>query len=326
MKIAIVGYGSIGKRHETICKSEIPECEIILITRNKQVDSPYNSFTTDSLDHAVYLKPDWAVVASPSSLHIQHALKLVEAGCDCLVEKPIATNFSGIHDLRSVAQKRGCIVQVAYNLRYDPCLIEAKRLINSQLYGPLLSVRCDFGQYLPDWRPGQDYRETVSAKRSLGGGILLEMSHEIDYLSWIVGRPIWVSSWIEKIGKLDIDVEDTALLRIGMNHRNREVVANLSMDFIRQDKCRRCDFICENATIQWDGIVSTLTVKASGSSTIYKGAQDRNFTYRQQLRDFLNCITHRKLPSSNIDSGIMTLKTIQSSRLSSLRSGIKCYL
>ena len=223
MRVLIVGYGSIGKRHEIICRLVDPECEIVLLTRNKFCQPKHAFYVTDSLDEALKLNPDCAVIASPATFHVRHVLALIKSGCDCLVEKPLADNLRDALTMQSVIKSSGQILQVGYNLRYDPCLHRVKEIIDKGLYGSLLHVRCEFGQYLPDWRPDKDYKTCVSANRFLGGGILLEMSHEINYLSWIIGQIKWVSAWVGHIGCLDIDVEDTALLRIGMLKREKEI-------------------------------------------------------------------------------------------------------
>lgn len=326
MKILIVGYGSIGKRHELICKTYDPNCEIIIVTRNKFCSTLFPCYVTDSLDEGIAQKPNIAIIASPASFHVQHAVALISAGCHCLIEKPVADNLQNAKELLEMEKRSGLVIQVGYNLRYDRCLIELRKIIHDRVYGNLLNVRCEFGQYLPEWRPEIDYRKSVSAQRSLGGGILLEMSHEIDYLSWIVGQTVWISAWVDKIGSLEIDVEDTALLHLGMLHKGKEIVSSVSIDFIRRDRVRRCDFICEDGTVKWDGIRNTLSYEAKDSVTIFTGSTDRNQTYLRQFSDFVDCISRNQECRNDVKSGIQTLEIIESARLSSLRSGVKCFL
>ena len=104
--------------------------------------------------------------------------------------------LDGVDDLLGTVRARGVICQVGYNLRYLPSLSRFRDLINEGLVGGPLSVRCEIGQYLPNWRPDTDYRTGVTARSDLGGGVLLELSHEIDYLRWIFGEVEWVSSWV----------------------------------------------------------------------------------------------------------------------------------
>ena len=169
-KIVIVGYGSIGRRHEIVCRAIDPEFEIFILSRNKSGLSDLNSKFINSVEKVYSLKPDYAIIASPSSFHVADTLKMIEMGCNCLVEKPLSNKQEDVYELELNAHKKKKIIQVGYNLRYDPCLIKAKQLIDEQIYGSLISIRCEFGQYLPDWRPNQDYKKSVSAKGVLAVG------------------------------------------------------------------------------------------------------------------------------------------------------------
>ena len=98
-------------------------------------------------------------------------------------------------------------IGVAYNLRYLPSAKKVKHIISERVLGRLTNVHIECGQYLPDWRPGTDYRLGVSAQKKLGGGALLELSHELDYLLWIFGSIRSVVAKLETTGTLDIDVD-----------------------------------------------------------------------------------------------------------------------
>ena len=117
--------------------------------------------------------------------------------------------------LINICQSKKIALMTAYNLRFQPSLQEFRKQIKQQRIGKILSVRVEVGQYLPNWRPESDYRKGVSAQKKLGGGVLLELSHEIDYISWIFGDYKWVKAHISKQSNLEIDVEDTAYLLLG---------------------------------------------------------------------------------------------------------------
>ena len=122
--------------------------------------------------------------------------------------------------------------------------------------GDLHSVRCEVGHYLPYWRTNTDYRKSVSAQKILGGGVLLELSHEIDYLIWIFGSISKVNAFLTRHSSLEIDVEDTAYLRLELSntHQEHNPFAILTMDFIRSDSTRACYAIGSEGTLKWDGI------------------------------------------------------------------------
>src|SRR5262249_39063512 len=149
-----------------------------------------------------------AIIASPASAHLEAALALADAGIHLLVEKPIANSSEGVHELIERCRKHQLVLMVGYNLRFMPSLRRAKQMIESGVIGTVLSARVEVGQYLPQWRPHADYRQGVTAQSALGGGALLELSHDIDYILWILGLPAQLSASGGKYSNLEIDVED----------------------------------------------------------------------------------------------------------------------
>ena len=253
-RILIVGLGSIGKRHLRIAKKLFPEVEVGVL-RHRKVNGPVE----DGVDHlfytyddAVSFKPDIAVIANPATHHLSIAQQLGEAGVNMLIEKPLAESSDGVSQLIKQCDRNKVKLAVGYNLRYLPSLNEFKNLIEKGIIGDIWSVKSEIGQYLPSWRPDSDYRHCVSAKKSLGGGVLLELSHELDYMQWVFGEPRWVLASLTKQSNLEIDVEDNAHIIMEMNDSltNRSAVVTVNMDFIRHDTTRTCTVIGEFGTMR----------------------------------------------------------------------------
>jgi len=141
-----------------------------------------------SLDDALRFHPQAAVIANPASHHLDLAMPLAQAGVHLLVEKPVSSSTHRVSELIEVCRVRGITLMTGYNLRFLPSLKRFRELLEEKRVGRVLSVRAEIGQFLPSWRPGFDYRQSVSARATLGGGVLLELSHEIDYLRWLFGR------------------------------------------------------------------------------------------------------------------------------------------
>ena len=142
--------------------------------------------------------------------------------------------------------ERGGIAQVGYRLRFAASVREFKREVDSPRFGGVLSVRAETGQYLPDWRNGRDYRATASARGESGGGVLRELSHEIDYLRWIFGDIEWLSAWCGKQSDLEIDVEDTVHLTLGFASKSSlpAFVGQLYLAFMRHQRSRGRTAVC----------------------------------------------------------------------------------
>lgn len=323
-RILIVGLGSIGKRHVRLARELIPNVRIAVLRHQNCQDSAGlgidHCYT--SLDDALLFRPQLAVIANPATHHLEVALVLAQAGIHLLMEKPIAATSQGIAALIETCRLKSTTLMVAYNLRFLHTLQKFRELIEAQRVGRVLSVRAEIGQYLPSWRPGTDYRQSVSAKTSLGGGVLLELSHEIDYLRWLFGDVEWVNAIQCKQSGLEIDVEDTAHLLIGFATKTESapVIAALNMDFIRHDTTRTCTVIGETGTLRWNAVAGTVEIFEKGQNaweTLFSHQPQRDDSYLAEWRHFLECITHGTSPLISGVDGLEVLRIIEAARQSS---------
>ncbi len=326
-RIAIFGHGSIGKRHLRIVRESLPDAEILVVRHSENRDIPeFADRVTSSIEDAVTFAPQLAVVANPAPFHLLSTSAMIEAGCHVLVEKPLAAETSGIRELLDRAEALGLVIQVGYNLRFLPSLVEFRRLVRQGVVGGILSVRCETGQHLSGWRPGSDYRQGVSARRELGGGVLLELSHEIDYLQWIFGEVEWVGAWAGRVSHLETDVEDCAHLTLC--HRGaldgREVMTSLNMDFIRHDATRVCTAIGSKGSLKWNGVSGTVELLMSGESTwreLYCHTAERDESYSAQWSNFFQCIRKGEKPLVGGREGLSVLHVVDAARHSIGESG-----
>lgn len=316
-KILIVGAGSAGTRHLNIAKALFPKATIALLTNRLSIDSSLSPdmHFVDSKD-AVSFLPDIAVVSGAASSRIEVCTMLANSGAHLLIEKPISNNTNGVADLIEICQAKKIVLAVGYNLRFDESLIAFRESLNSQLIGKPLLVSCEVGQYLPSWRENIDYRQSVSSKQELGGGVLLELSHEIDYLKWIFGKINWVRATVMKQSTLEINVEDSAFLTLGIeNENNPNLVANLSLDFIRHDFKRSCVVVGEKGTLKWDGISQEVSLLLKGENLwklLSKTNNSANESYINEWNDFVSCIDSGNSPRVSGIDGLKALEVIES--------------
>ena len=274
------------------------------------------------MEAALEARPQAAVVATPASCHLEAAGELARAGVHLLVEKPIAAGIDGVRELVDLCETRGVTLMTGYNLRFMPSMLRFRELLGTQVVGRVLSVRAEVGQYLPSWRPGGDYRHGVSASFALGGGVLLELSHEIDYLRWLFGEIDWVSAVLCRQSALDIDVEDTAHLQLGFvaTGASAPVVASLNMDFVRHDATRVCTVIGEAGSLRWKALEGTVELFEQGASAwqvLYAAKPDPDDSYRGEWRHFLECIAKGAEPLVSGHDGLAVLRVIDAARRSS---------
>ena len=320
----VVGLGSIGRRHARLLRQLLPGARIAAWRRPSSDRVPIEGIdeTFTNLDEVLRFAPQGAVIANPASVHMEAALPLARAGVHLLVEKPIAAMPAGVAELLAASTAAGIVLMTGYNMRFSPSLLRFRELLAQRRVGALLSVRAEVGQYLPSWRPGTDYRESVSARAALGGGVLLELSHEIDYLRWLFGEITSVNAVLRRQSRLEIDVEDTAHLVLGFaaSAGAQPLVAALNMDFVRQDAVRNCTVLGEEGSLRWNAMAGTCEFFGSGASgrqLLSTDAAERDFTYLAQLRCFLDCIAGKAQPSAGGADGLAVLQVIEAARCAS---------
>ena len=200
MRALVVGYGSIGARHARLLHEE--GCVVGVVSRRDvDVAQRYATVAEGIREH----RPAYVVVANRTVEHrpTLEALTAADFQGTVLVEKPI---FNGAE---SVPSNRFAALFVAYNLRFHPGV----QLLRDTLRGmQVLSVQAYVGQYLPTWRPGRDYREVYSARKDEGGGVLRDLSHELDFLNWILGGWTRATALGGHLSSLDVDSDDVAVV------------------------------------------------------------------------------------------------------------------
>jgi predicted dehydrogenase len=321
-RLLIVGHGSIGQRHLRIARGLLPNADIRVLRHQKCESVPeYANGCIDFLDNALAFAPQAAVVASPSTFHMQTALPLAEAGVHLMVEKPLAASFDGVVPLLASSAANGSVLMTAYNLRFMPSLQVYRDKIQSGFIGNVLSVRCEIGQFLPSWRPDSDYRYGVSASCAMGGGALLELSHEIDYLRWIFGEVTWVKASLSRQSNLEIDVEDTVhlIMCFETDAKSQNLIANLNMDLVRHDTTRQCLAIGELGSLRWNGLTGVVELFSAGGTEweqVFEHKPQRDESYTAEWQHFLDCIRDGVTPLISGQDGLAALHIIEAARRS----------
>lgn len=316
----VVGSGSIAKRHMRNLREVFPDLSIHCVSASgrelsfEEVDADFVHLT---LENALTFALAFAIIASPAPLHLSHAKKLMAAGIPILIEKPVVSTLEEAADILQLVSTHNACVDIGYNLRFLPSARCVKNLIQQCALGRIYSVHADVGQYLPDWRPTTNFKNNVSAQKSLGGGVLLELSHELDYLSWLFGEIDSVYCKVKNTGALEIDVEDCvdALLTF-----SDDIVATLHMDFLQRSPMRTCKIIGSESTLIWDLNRNSVDIHGPGGAVqrVYDGNEyDRNEMYMAELRHFANVFERGAYASVTLDEAIQTLTVIDAMRKSS---------
>jgi len=312
MKILVVGCGSIGERHirnlKMLSIDKIIACDtnperLALIKDKYDVQETYTE-----LQKAINQGIDAVLVCTPPSTHIPIALKAIDYKAHVFIEKPMSNNLDGVDELIKNASKNGLIICVGYNFRFHQGLKLLKKMVDRGEIGKILSARAEFGQYLPDWRPWQDYRQSYTSKKELGGGIILDGSHEIDYMRWLLGDVEQLFCFAGKISSLEVETED--VVGILIKFKSGAIIGEIHLDFVRHDYSRTCEIIGEKGTIKWsyqDRFVKVYSMDAKRWKRFNIKA-DPNDMYVQEMQHFINCVKIGEKPLIDGEEGRKTLE------------------
>ena len=250
----MIGLGSAGRRHAENARA--------LGHQVIGFDPAANESEVGSAEEAI-AAADAVVVASPNSMHAEHALAAIEAGRPVLIEKPMATTVEDAERIAAAAEAGGVKCAVAMNLRFHRGVLELKRLVDSGELGEVRLVRASFGYDLRLWRPGTDYRRSYSARSALGGGIVFDAIHELDYVLWLFGPVASVVADTARLSEMEIDVEDTALALLRFESG---ALGMVDLNFIEPAYRRGCHVVGSEATVTWDWTAATVTLRRDGQA------------------------------------------------------------
>lgn len=310
--IAVIGLGNIATRHRRNLKMLFPEAKLIVMSASGRIPKEPvtdSDHIAESIDEIIQLQVQFAIIASPAPFHAQHAIPLIKAGIPVLIEKPVSVTQTDAQALIDAEVQYKTPVAVGYCLRYLPSAQQVRQMIQEGVIGNLYNAFIEIGQYLPDWRPTKDYRETVSAKTELGGGVLLELSHELDYAQWILGSLTPKYVVLRASEELGLEVEDNADL---LMTTAKGAVVNIHLDFLQRKAHRKCRFIGSEGCIEWDLIRNEVVlIKAKEQQEIYSAPEwDKNQMYLEMVTDFIKKINGQPNQSISLQEAERTVGLI----------------
>ncbi len=316
----VVGCGSIGRRHAKNLKSlgvrQLGFCDTSLETLMYCREELHGEIFGDYSEALRKFQPEIVLICTPPVCHVEEALAALQAQAHVFIEKPLSHESSGIQALIAEARLHDRNVQIGYNMRFHPGLKILKDLIDSGKIGRVLWLSGEAGQFLPDWRPWQNYRESYSARQELGGGIILDGSHELDYICWLLGRPTEVTCRAEHLSSLDVDVEDSAWIYLSFPERRR---AELHLDFVQRAYTRTCKVVGEAGTALWDFNLQEVRWFSAelGGWNIIPYEFETNDMYLAEIVHFLESLGSRTGPMVDLEQGRDVIRVVEAAKKSS---------
>ena len=307
MRVCFVGIGSIAQRHvrnlRDICKEKNMEVVIDALRRPDSKDNHLNIlfdnvFFEDKKLPAMY---DAIFITNPTKYHLDAFEALQHHSNNFFVEKPIAT-LQQKDKISLWAQRQDKLCYVACPLRYTAVINYLKNNISSD---KVRGVRCISSSYLPDWRPGIDYRTTYSASRNLGGGVSIDLIHEWDYIKYLFGIPQNILYTSGKKSNLQLDCEDYA----SYIAEYPDKVIELHLDYFGRKTIREIMIFGDDDTIVGDLANSNIKYLKSGETIQFE--EDRNTYQKRELQYFLDLMDGKIKNMNDINEAYITLKLTQ---------------
>jgi predicted dehydrogenase len=292
VKALVLGYGSIGRRHVAALAGVV---EVAVVepdaTLRDRVRAAGVRDVFDDIRAGAAWGPDAVVIATPTHLHAECHKAVASLGCPTLIEKPIAHDDAALAYFEGLSPGESERIAVMANMR---CHAGPETLRdNLDRIGRPRSAYVQFGSYLPDMRPGVDYRSVYASHRDQGGGVLLDCIHEFDYLQWLFGEPVLKGAHLSRLSLLDMDVEDHAVVLLDYPDGPRALV---ELDFLQRHKFRGCRIAGDLGTLVWLSRakapeivdVAFYTAEAREPETLFRDdGYDLNGAYGKYLDAFL---------------------------------------
>jgi predicted dehydrogenase len=319
MRALFLGLGGVGQRHLRNLKKLRPQTKMAAVRHFPRVFEVNNNLKADnstnieekyaietfpSIEESLKFKPDLAIVSNPSSLHIDTVTKLVENGIPTFVEKPLATQKTALLQLGDLVEKKSVPVMVGYQLRFHPCVIRLKELLDKKAVCTIFSVEISIHSYMPAWHEYEKPEDFYAGKSGLGGGVISTELHEIDLLSWFFDSITKVMAFGGTLGPFDIDVEDTVGAVLECENDGRKFPVSLMMSFIQNPPLRRLVVNGAKGRLILELPSFTLTLLLP-DGTVGEYFQlpkdfDRNQLYIDELAHFLSCIENSQKPLTSL--------------------------
>jgi predicted dehydrogenase len=291
VKLLVVGAGSIGARHVANA-APLGETAVVDLdaARAARAAAPVGATVFERLDDALAWRPDGVVVATPHETHDAIARRCLPLGRPILVEKPLTPRAAEAAALAADADAAGVPLFTVCNMRFHIGPSTLKRTLSA--LGPVRFARLHYGNYLPNMRPGADYRTLYCARRATGGGVIRDAIHEIDYACWLFGPVAAVTCVADRLSTLDIDVEDFACLILTHASGTR---SEIELDYLRPFKRRGCEIVAADGAALWESegkgperasVRRYQAATAQWETLAEDAAVEPNAAYRKMLHGF----------------------------------------
>jgi predicted dehydrogenase len=299
MNVLIIGLGSIAHKHIYALRALSDKVNIYALRSGINATKTEGVTDIHDLDD-VKIVFDFAIIANPTSSHYSTITQLLSFHIPLFIEKPLFHTLENGEALIQQCIEANIATYVACNLRFHPCLRFMKTYLDNNTK-QINEVNIYSGSYLPDWRPQRDFRTIYSAIPELGGGVHLDLIHELDYAYWLFGTPDHHQKILTNHSSLKIDSIDFA----HYNLLYKSFTANITVNYYRKHTKRELEILLEEDTINVNLIANTVT---KNGELIFEQKTDIYYTYVEQMKYFLSALHKKEALMNNIQEAFKVLK------------------
>lgn len=305
MKIVFFGLGSIGRRHAEILTKDSGYDLYAYRSGKTEKGNDLGIKEIYSWEEVRKLKPDVAFITNPTFMHIDTALKCAELDLALFIEKPLDSRDEKLGLLIEEIKRRGLTTYVAYNMRFNPIIEFLKEYLKSKI---VCHASVYNSSYLPNWRSGKNQIDSYSAQKAQGGGVVLDLSHELDYIDYLFGSIQEIKGIFDRAANVTRDAED--FLDAGI--KTDKTYVNLHLDFLSRHTERTIKIDCEDEYIFADLISGKMEFHKSAENIEIKRFEiDRNEIHKKQIEYFFRNINNSATMNNVTDASILFRKIIE---------------
>jgi predicted dehydrogenase len=320
MKYLIAGFGSIGRRHFNNLLT-LGERDILIYHTHHSTlpeDELAGYPVETDLRIALAYMPDAVIISNPTALHLDVAIPAAYCGCHMLIEKPISHSMARLEELKQAIKQNRNHILVGFQFRFHPGLKQLKKLFDEGVIGKPLSAHANWGEYLPSWHPWEDYSKGYAARPELGGGVVLTLSHPLDYLRWILGEVESLSAFTSHVG-LNLPVEDTAEITLRFENG---ALGSVHLDYLQRPPSHWLEIMGTQGSLRWDNAdgITRLTLVNQGDNAVSMQeifppeGFERNWMFLDELRHFRDVLNGNAVPLCTLHDGEMALRLALAAR------------
>jgi predicted dehydrogenase len=320
VKVAIIGYGSIGRRHlKNLLTLGVKSIVVVSAhTTEDTLNVNGESIPVVKDIEKVINSINMMIISNSSNLHLKYLRLAIKNNVHTYIEKPIACDLNQISNLSKQAVDKQLVVAVGMQFRFNKMLVKLKKRLDSNSFGRIISVVSSHGEHVADYHPGEDYRSSYAANKQQCGGVLLTQIHHIDYLNWLFGP--FTNVYANEMASPSLKIDTDGVVNYSLVSSEKLQVHG-HLNYLQRPKSTTLSVIGETGSAYWNYEKNTIDLAINSKNITEISSTDRNEMFLLAMRNFIESVKFSKKPESDLNDGIKSMEIVDSIK-KSVSSGI----